>query len=67
MILIVEGQDQTMRFESKEMIEDQLEERKDLKQGIKWIDQTSVLQMVSLDSSSEIADFTLVFEWLEEW
>jgi hypothetical protein len=43
-----------MRFESKEMIEDQLEERKDLKQGIKWIDQTSVLQMVSLDGSSEI-------------
>jgi hypothetical protein len=54
MILKVEGQDQTMRFESKEMIEDQLEERKDLKQGIKWIDQTSVLQMVSLDGSSEI-------------
>jgi hypothetical protein len=45
MILKVEGQDQTMRFESKEMTEDQLEERKDLKQGIKWIDQTSVLQM----------------------
>jgi hypothetical protein len=55
MILKVEGQDQTMRFESKEMIEDQLEERKDLKQqGIKWIDQTNVLQMVSLDGSSEI-------------